>query len=74
MLLAQPTYEWGSVGVETIVKKLLDDEEIPERLPMELVRVTQENLGDWARQLEEWGFTDIDPKYLALPPADSAAR
>jgi ribose transport system substrate-binding protein len=36
---------------------------------MELVRVTKDNLGDWARQLKEWGFTDVDPKYLALPSA-----
>ena len=73
VLLAQPTYLWGSVGVETIVSKLLDNEQVPERIPMELVRVTEDNLGDWARQLQEWGFTDVDPKYLALPPADSAA-
>ena len=35
-------------------------------MPMELVRVSKENLGDWARQLKAWGFTDVDPKYLAL--------
>ena len=72
VLLAQPTYMWGHVGVETIVKKLLDDEQVPERIPMELVRVSKENLGDWARQLRDWGFTDVDPKYLALPPAAGA--
>ena len=33
---------------------------------MELVRVTKDNLGTWARQLRDWGFTDVDPKYLAL--------
>jgi len=38
-------------------------------MPMELVQVTKANLGDWARQLKEWGFTDVDPKYLALPAA-----
>jgi ribose transport system substrate-binding protein len=40
---------------------------------MELVRVSKENLGDWARQLKAWGFTDVDPKYLALPAASGAA-
>ncbi|HEX6926681.1 MAG TPA: substrate-binding domain-containing protein [Longimicrobiaceae bacterium] len=74
VLLAQPVYQWGYVGVETIVKKLLDNEDVPERIPMELVRVTKDNLGDWARQLQEWGFTDVDQKYLALPSADSAAQ
>jgi hypothetical protein len=34
---------------------------------MELVRVSKDNLGTWARQLKTWGFTDVDPKYLALP-------
>ncbi|MBW3629437.1 MAG: substrate-binding domain-containing protein [Gemmatimonadetes bacterium] len=74
VLLAQPTYQWGYVGVETIVKKLLDNEQVPERIPMELVRVSKENLGDWARQLKEWGFTDVDQKYLDLPPAPTASR
>lgn len=69
VLLAQPTYDWGAVGVRTIVAKLLDGEEVQPRIPMELVRVTRENLGEWARQLQEWGFTDVDPKYLAEQPA-----
>ena len=29
--------------------------------------VSKDNLGTWARQLQKWGFTDVDPKYLALP-------
>jgi hypothetical protein len=32
---------------------------------MELVRVSRENLGEWARQLKAWGFTDVAPEYLA---------
>jgi hypothetical protein len=28
--------------------------------------VSKENLGDWARQLQEWGYPDVDQKYLAL--------
>ena len=31
-------------------------------------------VGDWARQLRDWGVTDVDPKYLALPAADTAAN
>ena len=27
---------------------------------MDLVRVTKDNLGTWARQLRDWGFTDVD--------------
>jgi ribose transport system substrate-binding protein len=64
VLLAQPTYQWGYVGVQTIAGKLLGNETPPERIPMELVRVTKENLGQWARQLRDWGFTDVPQKYL----------
>jgi hypothetical protein len=28
--------------------------------------VSKDNLGTWARQLKAWGFTDVDPKYLAM--------
>jgi ribose transport system substrate-binding protein len=67
VLLAQPTYKWGYVGVETIVKKLHTKENVPEIIPMELVRVSKENLGTWARQLREWGFTDVPDAYAKLP-------
>jgi hypothetical protein len=29
--------------------------------------VSKDNLGTWARQLRDWGFTDVDPKYIAMP-------
>jgi len=66
VLLAQPTYLWGSVSVEKIIDKVLLKKDVPERIPMELVRVSQENLGSWARQLKDWGFTDVPDKYLNL--------
>ena len=31
-----------------------------------LVRVTKDNLGTWARQLRDWGFTDVPEAYLKL--------
>jgi hypothetical protein len=34
---------------------------------MDLIRVSKDNLGTWARQLKTWGFTDVDSTYLALP-------
>jgi ribose transport system substrate-binding protein len=74
VLLAQPVYEWGHTGVTTIVSKLLDKKEIPASIPMPLVRVTRENLGDWARQLKTWGFTDVPQKYLDMPAAAPAAK
>ncbi len=66
VLLAQPTYKWGYVSVEKIVDKALLGKEVPEINPMELVKVTKENLGEWARQLVAWGFDDVPQKYLDM--------
>ncbi len=68
VLLAQPTYSWGEVGVQAIADKLLQGRAVPDRIPMELVRVTRENLPDWVRRLRAWGFVDAPEEYLALPP------
>ncbi|HEX7048886.1 MAG TPA: substrate-binding domain-containing protein [Longimicrobiales bacterium] len=66
VLLAQPTYLWGYQSVHTIIDHVYLKKEVPEHVQMELVRVSAENLGDWARQLQEWGFPNVDPKYLSL--------
>jgi ribose transport system substrate-binding protein len=67
VLLAQPTYLWGYVSVRTIVDHVHLKKEVPAHVQMDLVRVSAENLGTWARQLRDWGFTNVDPKYIALP-------
>ena len=67
VLLAQPVYLWGDVGVRTLFAKVHDKVDPPSAIiPMELVRVSKENLGAWARQLKDWGFTNVNPAYLAL--------
>ncbi len=66
VLLAQPTYLWGYQSVHTIFDHVYLKKDVPAHVQMELVRVSKENLGDWARQLKEWGYPDVDPKYLAL--------
>ena len=67
VLLAQPVYLWGDVGVKTLFAKIHDKKDPASPIiPMELVRVSKENLGTWARQLKDWGFTNIDPAFLAL--------
>jgi ribose transport system substrate-binding protein len=74
VLLAQSVYLWGDVSVRTIFEKIHENKAPANPvMPMELVRVSKENLGDWARQLKSWGFTDVDPKFLALPSASGAA-
>jgi ribose transport system substrate-binding protein len=72
VLVAQPVYQWGYVGVQTIVKKL-NGEQVPQRIPMEPVRVSRENLSQWAGQLRDWGFTDVPERFLAGQPAAQAA-
>ena len=54
------------VSVHTIVDHVYLKKEVPAHVNMELVRVSRDNLGTWARQLRDWGFTDVDPKYIAL--------
>jgi ribose transport system substrate-binding protein len=66
VLLAQPTYLWGYVSVQRIFDKVQLKQNVPQIIPMELVRVTKDNLGTWARQLKEWGFTDVPDEYLKM--------
>jgi ribose transport system substrate-binding protein len=70
VLLAQPTYQWGYVSVHSVVDKVHLGKQVPEIIPMELVRVSRDNLGEWARQLQAWGFTDVPERYLAQGAAD----
>lgn len=67
VLLAQPTYVWGVVSVGMIVDHVMHKKDVPSFVKMPLIRVAKDSLGPWARQLKAWGFTDVDPKYLALP-------
>lgn len=67
VLLAQPTYMWGHVSVEKVIDKVFLKKDVPAVTRMELVRVSKENLGTWARQLKDWGFTDVPDEYLKLP-------
>jgi ribose transport system substrate-binding protein len=66
VLLAQPNYLWGAVGVASIVDKVLLRKSVPTIIPMKLVRVTRDNLGSWARQLKDWGFADVPEEYVRL--------
>jgi ribose transport system substrate-binding protein len=65
VLLAQPTYLWGEIGVDAIVDKVTGKKQLPDRIPAELVRVSADNLGVWARQLRAWGFADVPEELLA---------
>jgi ribose transport system substrate-binding protein len=67
VLWAQPTYDWGRVGVETIVDKVVLGKSVPAKLHMDLVRVSRQNLGTWTRMLKRWGFTGLPDEYLKFP-------
>ena len=66
VLFAQPTYLWGYVSVKTIFDHVYLHKDVPPHVQMDLVRVSKDNLGTWARQLKDWGFTDVDPKFLSM--------
>ena len=68
VLLAQPTYLWGYTSVNMIVDHVINKKDIPVVNKMPLVKVTKEDLGQWAHQLQDWGFQGVDPKYLAMAP------
>lgn len=72
VLLAQPVYDWGYHSVELIVDHVTNGKDVPVINKMDLVKVTKTNLDDWAQQLQKWGFTGIDQKYLAAKPAASS--
>ena len=67
VLLAQTTYDWGHDSVRYINDKVKAKKDVPQTIPMDLFRVTKDNLGTWARQLKRWGFTDVPEQYVNLP-------
>ncbi len=62
MLLAQQVYDWGYRSVELLLAKT-DGKPVDERNISELVAVTRDNLGEWAKKLKAWGF-DVNPRFL----------
>jgi ribose transport system substrate-binding protein len=42
-------------------------QDVPQNIPIDHVRVSNDNLGTWARQLQTWGFTDVPAAYLKMP-------
>jgi ribose transport system substrate-binding protein len=64
VLWAQPVYDWGTIGISTIVDKVLLKKTPPKTIRMEPIRVTKDNLKDYAQKLHSWGFT-VPQEYLA---------
>ena len=64
VLWAQPLYDWGAVGVSTIVDKLVLKKTVPKNISMELIRVTRDDLRAYAKRLSGWGFS-LPQEYLA---------
>jgi ribose transport system substrate-binding protein len=66
VFLGQPTFKWGDVSVRKVIDKLYLDEEVDEINEMKLIRVWEDNLGGWSRQLRAWGYEGIPEKYLTM--------
>lgn len=66
VMLAQPTYMWGYQSVHRIIEKVHLKQDVPVLIPMDVVRVTKADLGKWARQLRDWGFT-VPDMYARMP-------
>ncbi len=64
VLWAQPVYDWGAIGVATIVDKLLLKKTVPRNIRMELIRVTRDDIRGYAKRLNSWGFT-VPQEYLS---------
>ncbi len=46
------------------MEKLHNEKDISGTIPMDLVRVSIENLEVWASQLRDWGFRRVNEEYL----------
>jgi ribose transport system substrate-binding protein len=66
VLIAQPTFRWGKISVEKIIDKIYFNKDVPENIPMKLIRVSKDNFGGWSRQLRAWGYTGIPRHYLRM--------
>jgi ribose transport system substrate-binding protein len=64
VLWAQPVYDWGAVGVATIVDKVMLKKSVPGSIPMDVIRVTKDTLRPYAQRLHSWGFS-VPQEYLA---------
>jgi len=49
---------------QKIIDKIHLGKDVPVNNRMELVRVSKENLSQWALQLNNWGFADVPEEYL----------
>ncbi len=74
VLFAQPCFNWGYVSVGKIVDKLVLNKPVDGVIKMDLIRVSKESLGEWAAQLQDWGFKGIDQKFLDMAPKKPTAK
>ncbi|HVL38536.1 MAG TPA: substrate-binding domain-containing protein [Fimbriimonadaceae bacterium] len=64
VLVAQRSYDYGYRSVEVLVEKILNGVDPEPVINPELTKVTKANLREWAAQLKEWGFTNVNEKFL----------
>lgn len=64
VLIAQRSYDYGYRGVEVLVEKILNGVDPEPIINPELTKVTKANLSEWAKQLKDWGFTNVPDRYM----------
>lgn len=65
VLVAQQPFEYGSMSVQVICEKLIDKKDpAGSTVGPDLVKVSKVNLNEWAKKLQSWGFTNVDPDLL----------
>ncbi len=64
VLFAQPIYDWGHTSVNIVFRKVIKGENVEAFNKMELMKIDKSKLGEWGKQLQKWGFNDVDPKWL----------
>lgn len=64
VLVAQRSYDFGYKGIELLVDHVVNGTKIEATNKTDLTIVNKDNLKEWAKQLKDWGFTDVDPKFL----------
>jgi len=66
LLWGQPSYSWGSKGIEAMVDSLYLKKSVSESIEHSVIPVSIDNLGGWSRQLRAWGFRGLPEKYLTM--------
>lgn len=65
VLIAQRSYDYGAMSVDAICAKIIDHKDpAGGNIAPDLTKVTKDNLKEWAKQLQTWGFENVPTELL----------